>query len=312
LITIRDIEQARDRIGPVVLQTPLLVDPSGSGLRIKAEHLQLTGSFKARGAANRMTVAAAEGIKQVVTASSGNHGQAVAYMAQRLGIKATVVVPEDAIKRKVEGIRSWGAEVEFCGRTSPERLSRAEQISQQTGAAFIPPYNDPYVMAGQGTIGLEILDQAPDVKTVYVPIGGGGLMSGVATAVKERNPNVRVIGVEPESANDTYLSLQLGQILSIPRSGTIADGLRSNQPGTLTFPVMQRYVDEVLLVSEAEILRAWRYLLVQMRQLVEPSGAVGVAAAMRSGGEGVAVISGGNIELSAIDKLMIDSAGINS
>lgn len=292
-----EIKAARGRIAGLALQTPVLEDPAGSGLRIKCEHLQRTGSFKMRGAANRVTRAAEEGAKHVVTASSGNHGQAVAFAARHLGLQATVVVPEDAAMVKVQGIRRYGGLVEFCGRTSGERLERAMAISREQGAVYVPPYDDPYVLAGQGTIGLEILEQAADVTTVYVPIGGGGLISGIASAIKGIRPDVRVVGVEPELANDAQISLREGRIIPGDGTATIADGLRTTQPGDLTFPIMQRLVDEVVTVTEAEIRSAGRYLLVNWKQVVEPSGAVSVAAALRSPAGAVAVVSGGNIDL---------------
>ncbi len=300
MIDLAAIREARQRIRDIALLTPVLEDPTGSGLRFKGEHLQRTGSFKVRGAANRVILAAEAGVKHVVTASSGNHGQAVAYIARRLGLKATIVVPEDAPQVKVRGIQSWSATVEFCGMTSTERFARAAEIVQLDGAVFIPPYDDPQVMAGQGTIGLEILDQAPDVEVVYVPVGGGGLISGVATAIKESNPGIRVVGVEPELANDTYLSRQEGKRVGIGGSSTIADGLRTSLPGELTFPVVQRYVDEIVLVSEDEIRAAGRHMLEHVRQVVEPSGAVSVAAALRLGGRAVCVVSGGNLDLGGL------------
>jgi threonine dehydratase len=295
-----EIQAARARIAELVLRTPVLEDPAGSGLRIKAEHLQRTGSFKMRGASNRVTIAAQGGARHVVTASSGNHGQAVACVASRLGIEATIVVPEDAATVKVQGIRKFGAAVEFCGRTSRERLERAAQISQSQGAVFVPPYDDPYVIAGQGTAGLEILEQAADVKTVYVPVGGGGLISGIAIALKESKSGIRVIGVEPELANDAQVSLRAGRIVAHEGTVTIADGLRTTQPGDLTFPLMQRYLDDLVTVSEAEIQGACRYLLTQWKQAVEPSGAVSVAAALRSPIGSLAVVSGGNIDLNGL------------
>lgn len=300
MLTLADIQAAQHRIREIIIRTPVLEDPSGNGLRFKAEHLQRTGSFKLRGAANRVMLAAEAGARRVVTGSSGNHGQAVAYIARQLGLKATIVVPEDAPRVKVRGIESWGATVEFCGLTSTERLARAAQIVAETGAVFIPPYDDLAVQAGQGTVGLELLEQAPDVETVYVPVGGGGLIAGVATAIKESNPRVRVVGVEPELANDTYLSRQQGARVGIGATSTIADGLRTATPGELTFPVVQRYVDEIVLVSEEEICRAGRYMLEQVRQAVEPSGAVSLAAALRSPGRAVAVISGGNLDLAGL------------
>ncbi|HEY3366647.1 MAG TPA: threonine/serine dehydratase [Symbiobacteriaceae bacterium] len=304
MISIRDIEAARDRIAEIIVKTPLLTDPTGRALLIKGEHLQRTGSFKLRGAANRVSVAVQQGATHVVTASSGNHGQAVAYIAQRLGIRATVVVPEDAPAVKVDGIRRCGAAVELCGLTSPERMARAEAIVRELGAVLIAPYDDPLIMAGQGTIGLEILEQLPEVETVFVPIGGGGLISGVATALKERKPGIRVIGVEPELGSDTFQSFRKGEIVSIPGSRSIADGLRTSAPGHLTFPVIQKYVDDVTTVSEADIREAVKYLLFERKQLVEPSGAVTVAAALRYGRPTVAVVSGGNVDWAAMPSLL--------
>ena len=297
MITLADIQEARERIREIALLTPVIQDLY-SPLRIKAEHLQRTNSFKLRGAANAVSQAVAAGAGHVVTGSSGNHGQAVAYIARQLGIRATIVVPEDCQPAKMRGMERWGARVEFGGLTSTARLARAAEITEQEGAVFIAPYDDPRVMAGQGTVGLELLEQVADLEVVYVPVGGGGLISGVATAIKESRPGVRIIGVEPELANDTYLSLQAGRIIAVDATQTVADGLRTAQPGNLTFPVIQRYVDEIVTVSEEEIRQARRYLLEQMKQVVEPSGAVSVAAALRSGaGRAVAVVSGGNADL---------------
>lgn len=295
--TLAAIAEARARIASVILTTPVLPDPTGGGLLLKGEHLQKTGSFKLRGAANRVMQAVAAGARHVVTGSSGNHGQAVAFIARELGIAATIVVPEDALAVKVRNMQAWGARVEFCGRTSTERLRRAEEITRTEGALFIAPYDDPQVMAGQGTCGLEILEQAPGAAEIYVPIGGGGLISGMATAIKESDPTVKVIGVEPELGNDTYLSRQRGEILKIGSCRSVADGLRASEPGRLTFPVIQRYVDEIQLVSEEEIRAAQRYLLEIRKQVAEPSGAVSVAAALRAGRPALAVISGGNLDL---------------
>jgi threonine dehydratase len=297
MVSLTEIKAARERIRGRVIETPVVADPTGSGLLLKLENLQTTGSFKLRGATNRVMQAVAAGATHVVTGSSGNHGQAVAYAAMTLGIKATIVVPEDAPQVKVRGILSYGATVERCGYTSNERLARAAELVKTLGAVFIAPYDDEQVQAGAGTIGLEILEQVPDVQTVYVPIGGGGLISGVSTALKESNPRIRVIGVEPELASDTYQSRQTGQIVDIGQTKTIADGLRTSHPGALTFPVVQRYVDELQLVSEDEIKRACRYVLERCKIACEPSGAVSVAAAMRAGGRAVAVVSGGNIDL---------------
>jgi len=298
--SIKEILAARVRVQSIIVQTPVLADPSGSGIRFKAEHLQRTGSFKLRGASNRVIQAAAAGARHVVTGSSGNHGQAVAFIAKQLGIQATIVVPVDALPVKIKAIQSHGATVVLHGLTSTERLAKAEQIVAEQGAEFIAPYDDAQVIAGQGTVGLEILEQAPDVQTVYVPIGGGGLCSGVATAIKCTSPWVKVIGVEPELANDTYLSRKSGGIVDIGVTTSIADGLRAAHPGSMTFPIIQRYVDEIVLVSETEIRSACSYMLERVKQVVEPSGAVSVAAALRAGGKAVALVSGGNADLEGL------------
>lgn len=304
MLTLPMIGAARERLRSHAIVTPVLEDPSGTGIRFKAEHLQRTGSFKLRGAANRVVEAVQEGARHVVTASSGNHGQAVAHVAKALGIRATIVVPEDAVPVKLEGMRRSGARVEFCGRTSPERIARANQIASEEGGLFIPPYDDLLVMAGQGTAGLELLEQAPDVEVVFVPIGGGGLISGVAAAIKESRPEVTVIGVEPATANDTFLSRRSGSRVSIGGSNTIADGLRASQPGELTFPLIQRYVDDLVLVQDEEIMAAVRHMFVEVRQVVEPSGAASVAAALKYGGSrrAVALVSGGNVDQALLQR----------
>jgi len=312
MITIEDIRKAREAIAGVTKYTPVLTsktltERSGVEVYIKGEHLQTTGSFKIRGATNKVKKAFREGARHVIAASSGNHGQAVAFVAKTLGMKATVVVPENAAKAKVDAIWNYGAEIIYCGTTSHERIERAKAIAAEDGAVFIPPYDDPLIMAGQGTTGLEILEQVPDVSAIYVPVGGGGLISGVLTAVKESRPNVKVIGVEPELANDTQLSLKKGEPVTIAATETIADGLRTNKPGELTFPVLQKYLDDLVLVSEEEIKAALRFALERMKQLIEPSGCVSLAAVMKHKSDMpnekvVALASGGNASLSQLGK----------
>lgn len=305
MVTAADVWKAREEVYGLIHVTPVLTssllnDRCGSSIFLKAEHLQKTGSFKIRGAANKVKQAAREGVKSVTAASSGNHGQAVAYIAREFGLPAVIVVPEDANPAKVAAIEAYGARVENCGTTSAERISRAEELARETGGTYIPPYDDPFVMAGQGTCGLELIEQVPDVETIIVPVGGGGLISGILAAIKETKPTVKVIGVEPESANDTFLSLQAGRIMSIASTATIADGLRTSQPGELTFPVLQKYVDDLILVSEQDIKEAFKLLAERTKQIVEPSGATALAAVvsgqMRGGKVGV-VLSGGNVDL---------------
>lgn len=310
MVTINDVYAAQKRIAPLIHKTPifqstLLSKLCGNNIFLKGEHLQKTGSFKIRGATNKVKVAVQQGAKKITTASSGNHGQAVAYIANELKIPATIVVPKDINSSKEAAIQAYNGHVEKYGLTSEERLPRAKQLAEEEGGVYIPPYDDPYVIAGQGTIALELLEQIEDIDIVLVPIGGGGLISGILTIIKELKPTIKVIGVEPEIAKDTYLSLQKGKIISIKETTTIADGLRTNQPGDLTFPIIQKYIDDIVLVSESGIRRAMFFVLERTKQLIEPSSAVTVAAAMYNkikvtNKNVVCVISGGNVDLQNI------------
>ena len=314
-ISIVDIEIARQRVADVALVTPLVYSPHWSEradreVWFKCENLQRTGSFKLRGAANKILGTLEHHHPAgVVTASSGNHGAAVAYAARRSGLPCTVIVPEDVIGVKEAAIRGTGAEVVRRGTMSQERLELAQEIARDRGYLFVAPYDDPLVMAGQGTAGLEMLDQCPQVAAVFVPVGGGGLTSGIATAVKARRPQARVYAAEPEVANDTWLSLQAGRVVGIDAAPTAADGLRSSHPGLLTFPVLQHRVDGVVLVSEAAIRQAAASLVFEAKLVVEPSAAVSLAAFARMlrdddpaladlppDGPVVCVLSGGNID----------------
>ncbi|WP_060203988.1 threonine ammonia-lyase [Sporosarcina koreensis] len=316
MISLNDVKAARERISDIAHITPILQSEQlstlcGNQLLLKSEHLQKTGSFKIRGASNKVIHAMEIGAKYVTAASSGNHGQAVAYVANKYGIPATIVVPENVSKCKVNAIQAYNGKIEMCGTTSAERLPRAQAIADQESGVFIPPYDDPFIMAGQGTVGLEILDQVDHIDAIIVPIGGGGLISGILTAIKETNPKIKVIGVEPEIANDTYLSLQNKKITAIDSTTTIADGLRTNQPGDLTFPVLMKYVDDLVLVSEDEIRQAFSFVMERTKQLIEPSSATTVAAAMFNklniqGKNIVTVISGGNVDLDKIHQLLVD------
>lgn len=305
-ITLDDVRIAKRAISPYVKETPLLrmtnfESEIGREIYVKCENLQTTGSFKLRGATNKILALkqADSNLQGVVTASSGNHGQAVAYAAKQFGVTCVVVVPETVLAVKEQAILAYGAECIRCGTTSNERLERAEEIASTRGLRFVPPYDDLHVAAGQGTLGLEVVQTLPNTATVLVPIGGGGLISGVATAVKGSLANVRVIGVEPELANDTYLSLKHGKSVDIGETKTMADGLRTSHPGVYTFPIVQERVDEVLLVTEEEIECAGQRLLHEAKLVVEPSGATAFAAVLRYGasldGPIVCVLSGGNI-----------------
>lgn len=317
MISLKDVQAASVRIGDIAYVTPILESEQlshicGNQVFLKSEHLQKTGSFKIRGASNKVIQAIQEGAKYVTAASSGNHGQAVAYIANKYGIPATIVVPEDVSLCKINAIKAYNGKIEMCGTTSAERLPRAKEIAVQENGVFIPPYDDPFIMAGQGTVGLEIINQLHDVDVVLVPIGGGGLISGILTAIKESNPKVKVIGVEPEIASDTYLSLKNSKITAISGTSTIADGLRTNQPGDLTFPVLMKYLDDIVLVSEEEIRLAFSFVMERMKQLIEPSSATTVAAAMFNkipfqGKKVVTVISGGNVDLVKIPNFIVDT-----
>lgn len=317
MVTLTDIRTAKENIEGYVHKTPILTsslldEVCGNTIFLKSEHLQKTGSFKIRGATNKVQEAVKNGAKFITAASSGNHGQAVAYIANQLGVPATIVVPEDANIVKIAAIEAYNGKVVKCGTTSAERIPRAIELADENDGVFIPPYDDPYIIAGQGTLGLEILEQVPNVDIIVVPVGGGGLLSGILAAVKQLNPDVKVIGVEPDTANDTHLSLQAGTITAIPPTKTIADGLRTSQPGGLTFPIVKRYLDDLVLVTEEEIKEALGFLLERTKQIVEPSSAVTIAAILSGklnvkGKRIVAVLSGGNVDLRQLINLLPES-----
>ncbi len=314
-LTADRIASARARLQGVahltpVLRSHLLDDRYGVTLGLKAENLQRAGAFKFRGAYNLVSQLSERGKSRgVVTASSGNHGQAVALAAHMTGLAAHLVVPSDASAAKVAAAEAYGATVERVGPKSAERLQRAEALAAQHGWDYVPPYDHPEVLAGQATVGLEILSQVPDVDAILVPVGGGGLISGIATAVKATRPAVRVIGVEPEGSAAAFLSRQAGRRLAIPAGITIADGLRTVVPGELTFPIIERLVDDLVTVSDAAIVRALTLLLTHVKTLVEPSGAAAAAYAWQSpsplaGAKVVAVLSGGNIDAAVLAQLL--------
>lgn len=315
-LTLAEIVRARYRIRGLAVVTPMvwarrLGERAGIRLSLKAENLQRTGSFKLRGAANKLARLAAspERPHGVVTASSGNHGQAVAYAARAFGMPAMVVVPEDAAPPKVAAARDFGAEVEACGRTSRERLVRAAAVAAERGWTYVAPYDDLDVIAGQGTAGLEIVEQAPEADVVLVPLGGGGLASGVATAVRARLPRARLVGVEPAGSHAHLASRREGRRVELPRTETIADGLRKLAPGEITFEIVQRLLDDIVLVSDDEILEAMRLLATDTKLVAEPSGAATVAAALKGRGvrtneHAVCLVSGGNLDPAVMARAM--------
>lgn len=308
MVSLDDIRAARERIARYVVRTPLYPFPGGPLLKL--ESLQVTGSFKARGAFNHILALREQCAGGVITASSGNHGKAVAYVAKTLGLHAVVVLPEDVVAAKAEAIAAFGAEVIRFGRYSEERVTHARELAQRRRLHYVPPFDDPLIIAGQGTAGLEIVEQDAEVETVLVPVSGGGLISGVATAVKELRPTARVIGVEPAGAERFGRSRAAGKPIVLEKAETIADGLRVLTPGTLTWAITGRYVDRFVSVADPEILSAVRRLLVDGKLVVEPSGAVPVAAASQISGVGiqdartVAVVSGGNADPQLISRLL--------
>ncbi|RIH87317.1 Phenylserine dehydratase [Meiothermus luteus] len=275
MLTLSEVLAAAQRIAPHIHRTPVLTSQGldallGKALFFKAEHLQKTGSFKARGALN--TALQLPTPKGLITVSSGNHAQGVAYAARVLRVPALVVMPADASATKKAATRAYGAEVYDQGVTVENREEVVQRLAQETGYTFIHPFDDLRVMAGQGTLALELLEQAPTLEAVLVAVGGGGLISGVATAVKALRPEVEVIGVEPETANDAQQSLQAGRRVSLPKAPkTIADAVRTLAVGRHTFPVMQRYVDRILTVPDEVTLQAQRLVLERLKQVVEPT-----------------------------------------
>ncbi len=314
-VTQEHIQAARERLAGVAHRTPILTsrlldERYGLALGLKAENLQRAGAFKFRGAYNLVSQLAERGVRRgVVTASSGNHGGAVALAARMTGLAAHVVVPSDVSAAKIAAAEAYGATVERVGPKSAERLLRAEQLAREEGWDYVPPYDHPQVLAGQATVGLEILEQVPDVEVILVPVGGGGLISGIATAVKAARPSVRVIGVEPEGSAAAFLSRQAGRRIAIPAGVTIADGLRTVVPGQLTYPIIERLVDDLVTVSDAAIIQALTLLLTHVKTVVEPSGAAAAAYAWQqpsplAGARAVAVLSGGNIAPAALAHLL--------
>jgi threonine dehydratase len=282
-------------------------------LFIKPENQQPIGAFKLRGAYNKIaSLTNEERRRGVITYSSGNHGQGVAYAAQALGVKAVIVMPANAPAIKREATAALGADLVLVGPGSMERMQKAEQLAAEHGYVIVPPYNDEHIIAGQGTIGLEILEDLPEVETVLLPVGGGGLISGVAAAIKLSRPGVRVIGVEPEVAADARASFKSGKLVELAAeevSRTLADGLRTQSIGPINFEHIQKYVDDIITVSEEEIYAAARRLAANPQTVAEPSGAVAVAGFLFHASElpkttnNVAVISGGNIEPALLEEL---------
>jgi len=306
MVTLLDIKAAQQTIKGVALRTPLLRCGSDDSFFVKPESLQPIGAFKIRGAYNKIaSLTDAERKRGVIAHSSGNHAQGVAYAAHALGVKAIIVVPSDIPPVKLEATKSYGPEVVMVGNASADRIAKAEELALQHGYVPVPPYNDEKIIAGQGTIGLEILEDMKDVEMVLVPVSGGGLISGVASAIKQSSSKVKVIGVEPELAADAKESFDTRTLVEWPAAKTtrtISDGLRTQSLGVLNFEHILRFVDGIVTVTEDQIWAAMRVMMAATSLVAEPSGAVTLAAALFHHGKlpacerMVAVLSGGNIE----------------
>jgi len=315
-----EIARARERLAGVAHRTPVLRShqfdaESGAQVFFKAENLQRAGAFKFRGAYNKIKAEMERGpVREVVAYSSGNHGQSVALVCRLLGIPATVVMPSDAPRAKVEATRGYGAQVVFYDRERESRDSLADEIGRDRGALMVPPFDDTLIMAGAATAAAELFEEVPDLDAFVAPVSGGGLLAGNATAARHLRPDVEIFGVEPETGDDTARSLARGERVAVPLPPTIADGLRVTSPGELTFPIIQKLVRAVLLVSDAEMIETLTWILERMKLLVEPSG-VAAAAAVRHrkadfAGRRVGVIlSGGNMDLHALAGYLAKSGG---
>jgi threo-3-hydroxy-L-aspartate ammonia-lyase len=301
LITLADVEAAARRLDGLAHRTPVFTSRTldervGASVHLKAESFQRGGAFKFRGAYNKIA-SLPEG-RDVFAYSSGNHAQAVAIAARLRGVRATILMPTDAPEAKVDATRGYGAEIVTYDRWTEDREQLGAQLAEERGLELVRPYDDPLVMAGQGTAALELLEQAPDLDVLVTPVGGGGLIAGCATAAKALRPAIRVVGVEPQAGDDTARSLAAGRPIRIDVPRTIADGLQAAEPGELTFAVNSELVDEIVTVGDAEIVDAMAFLFDRLKLVVEPSGAVGIAALLAgriTGSRIGVVLSGGNV-----------------
>jgi threonine dehydratase len=315
VLELADVQKAWDVVRGQVRHTPMkrsssLSAMTGADFHLKLENFQRTGSFKVRGALNKIHALTADERKAgVVAASAGNHAQGVAYAASRAGVRSTIFMPEDATLAKVVATKGYGAEVRLAGKDYQEAFEAAQEHQRRSGATFVHAFDDPLVMAGQGTLGLEVHQDLPDIDTVLVPIGGGGLVAGVATALKGLNRDVKVIGVQADGASSIVPSLQKGVPVQLEEVRTMADGIAVRKSGALTLEVIKRRVDQVVTVAESDIAAAILFLLERSKSVVEGAGAVTLAAAMSgkvdlSGRKAVAVVSGGNIDMTLVSRII--------
>jgi len=304
LVTLDDVRAAANRIRTIAVRTPLL---EVRGLGLKCENFQPSGAFKLRGACNMIAQLPVDArAAGVITYSSGNHGLAVALVAQAMGIRAVIVMPETAPRVKVDRVRQHEAEVIMAGTTSVDRERRAHAEASSRGLTIVPPFDHPWIVAGAGTTGLEIIEQRPQTKVIYVPMGGGGQISGIGVAVKGMRQGVRIVGVEPAGAARMSASLAAGHAVTLDDAASIADGLLTLRPGDVTFAHVQAFVDQVVTVDDGEMAKAVKWMFTEARVVAEPSGAAAVAAALRAGEPGaVAVVSGGNVDPEAYARYIL-------
>ncbi len=311
MLTLKMIQEAKEALQGVARVTPLNPTKNlGKNVYIKCENLQLTGAFKLRGAYNKLrTLSAQEAAKGIIACSAGNHAQGIAWSATKLGIKSVICMPAGAPISKIEATRNYGAEVVLVPGVYDDAAAEARRLCQVEGYTFAHPFNDPYVMAGQGTIGLEILEQLPDVDQIVVPIGGGGLIAGVACAVKHLKPSCKIIGVQAVGAASMWVSHNAGRVTSLSSVSTIADGIAVKTPGDLTFELCEKYVDEIVTVKEGEIAAAILALMEDQKIVSEGAGATTVAAVMygkvsAAGKKTVCLVSGGNVDATMLSKII--------
>ena len=308
MITFSDIQSAYERVKPIVHRTPILRSSTfnnltGLNVYFKAENFQKIGAFKIRGAYNKISSLSDEQKKAgIIAHSSGNHAQGVALSCKILGLKSVIVMPENSLKNKIEAVKSYGSEVIFCGETTDDRERKTFALIEKFGYTFVPPYDDDFIIAGQGTTALEIIDELKDLDYLFIPIGGGGLISGCSIVVKHLSPKTKVIGVETEGANDCYQSFKNKELVKLKSTNTIADGMRTLSVGRRNFEIIMKYVDDVVTVSDGDLIEMMKFFLERMKIVVEPTGAVASAALMKNvlslkNKNVCAIISGGNVDL---------------
>lgn len=315
MLSMKLINEARERLDSKIHRTPVLSssmfnDIAGKQVFFKCENLQRAGAFKIRGATNKiLSLTDAEKRRGIAAFSSGNHAQAVALAGREAGVRVVVAMPTDAPKIKVEATREYGAEIVFYDRYQEDREKFALELAERDQLSMVPPYDDYLILAGQATCGIEFMEDVPQLDALLAPCSGGGLFAGVATAAKEMNSSIKCFPVEPETADDTRQSFLKGERVSIPPPPTIADGLRVQTPGSLTFPIVQKLADDVLTVSEEEIIETLKFILMRMKLVVEPSGVAAAAAVMfrklpESARRVGVILSGGNIDPTVLSKVL--------